>query len=311
MADIDDMDIRLMDATLILVFLGLMQHRKATQVAEEMGLTQPAISHALKRLRALYGDALFLRKPHGLEPTAFARLLEPKLRRVLDGLRDTLRPAGAFDPDQAGLTLRIAAFDYELATILPGLVSDPALARGTIRITTLPVASDEALDGLINGSIDLAIGFVEALDRRGPNAPFVTDWLYDESYVVAARRGHPIFDAPLTVDRYGAALHVFVAARASVKGIVDYALEARGARRQVVATVPHFFPALEILARSDFVATVPRRLALNFAGRFDLGFVDVPVPLPAFPVRAVRHIRDQANPIHDWLVKRLLSVTAP
>ena len=307
MANIDDINIRLLDATLILVFLGLMEHRKATQVALDMGLTQPAISHALKRLRSIYEDELFIRKPHGLEPTAIARMLEPRLRNALNILRATLNPSESFDPEQAGLSLRIAAFDYELATILPGLISDPALSRGNIRVTTLPVSSDEALDGLINGSIDYAVGFVEALDRRGPNAPFISDWLYDETYVVVARKDHPIFEIPLTLESYTSALHVFVAARPNVKGIVDYALDLQGLSRRVVATVPHFFPALEILSRSSFLATVPKRLAQNYAERFGLQQRELPITMPRLPVRAVRHVRDANNPVHEWLLNRLRS----
>ena len=89
MSDINEIDLRLVDTTILLVFLGAMRHRQATAVAREMGLTQPAVSHALKRLRNLYGDPLFLRRAHGLEPTSVAHELEPKVRRIVRLLSET------------------------------------------------------------------------------------------------------------------------------------------------------------------------------------------------------------------------------
>jgi len=305
MADMSDNNIRLLDTTLILIFLGLMRHRKSTVVANDMGLTQPAISRALKRLRSIYDDALFIRKPHGLEPTSRARALEPGLRQALRTIQDTLAAPGPFDPGTAQIALTIAAFDYELATILPGLISDPALSGGNVRITTLPVSSDEALDGLMNGSIDLALGFVETLEQRGPASPFHADHLYDESYVIVGRQNHPLFDEPIGIEEYAGALHLFIASRAEVRGIVDHALRMRSLDRHVTATVPHFFPALEILSRSSLIATMPLRLAANFARRFGLDHRPLPFDLPRFPVRAVRHIRDSESPVHDWLIVRL------
>ena len=98
MSDINQIDLRLVDTTILLVFLGAMRHRKATLVAEEMGLTQPAVSHALKRLRNLYNDPLFLRRAHGLEPTALALELEPKIREIVRKISETLAGPDAFDP---------------------------------------------------------------------------------------------------------------------------------------------------------------------------------------------------------------------
>ena len=98
MRDINQIDIRLIDTTILLVFLATMRHRKATAVAHEMGLTQPAVSHALKRLRNLYDDPLFLRRAHGLEPTALARELEPKVRRIVRLISETLEGSEEFDP---------------------------------------------------------------------------------------------------------------------------------------------------------------------------------------------------------------------
>jgi len=108
---------------ILLVFPGTMRHRQATAVAREMGLTQPAVSHALKRLRNLFGEPLFLRRAHGLEPTSLALKPEPKVRRSVRLLSETLEGAEDFDPGTPSTDLRIRAFDYELAGIIPRLVA--------------------------------------------------------------------------------------------------------------------------------------------------------------------------------------------
>lgn len=304
MTDIDLKNIRKLDPTAILVFLALMQHRKTTAVAAEMGLTQPAVSNALRRLREAYGDDLFLRKPHGLEPTGFAELLEPQLLQAAQVLHGSLDSSAPFDPKTARVNLRIAAYDYELATILPQLISELQRIGSNITVAPLPVASDEALDGLAKGTIDMAVGFLETLDERRGD-PFLADHLYDESYAVVAHRDHPLLARKISSEDYAAANHLLIAARRDVTGIVDHALGQDGLRRNVVATIPSFFPALELLSRSTMIATMPTRILTQFAKRFDLDYRPLPFSLPAMPIRAARHVRNRNSAVHDWMVDLL------
>ena len=116
MSDINQIDLRLVDTTILLVFLGAMRHRQATAVAREMGLTQPAVSHALKRLRKLYDDPLFLRRAHGLEPTALAHELEPKVRRIVRLISQTLEGADEFDDIFWHVALLFGCFSCEWET---------------------------------------------------------------------------------------------------------------------------------------------------------------------------------------------------
>ena len=174
MSDIDQVNLRFLDGTVLQTFLSVMRLRKATLAAEEMGLSQPAISHALGRLRRLFGDPLFLRKSHGLEPTALARELEPKIRRIVRLMSETLHEPKEFDPASSDMTARIAAYDYELATILPQLISRTSQFHTNIRVETLTLSSSDALDGLVNNRIDLALGFFETLPIGQSTAPFNT-----------------------------------------------------------------------------------------------------------------------------------------
>ncbi len=300
MSDINSIDLRRLDGTLLMVFLGLMRHRKATRVATEMGLTQPAVSHALKRLRELYDDPLFVRRAHGLEPTARAHALEPGIRRAARLLSASVASPAAFDPVKSEASVRIAAFDYELATLLPALISHVAGIGSRIGLHSQTLSSEGALAALTDGRVDLAIGFFETLPARPERRSFRAETLYVETYVLAAHADHPIFE-DLTPATYADAPHLLVAPEGVARGVVDMALGGFGLRRTVRATVPQFFPALSILAESGLVATLPRRVAQTCCARFGLRHVPLPFTSPTFAVRAVRHRRDAENPVHAWL----------
>ncbi len=302
-----NVNLKLLDGTVLLVFLAVMRHRKTTLAARELGLSQPAVSHALGRLRRLFDDPLFLRKSQGVEPTALARELEPKMRRIVRLMSETLDEPANFDPENSEVTARIAAYDYELATVLPQLISTTSKFNRNVRVEALTLSSNDALDALVSGRIDLALGFFETLPFRHSTATFVHEQLYEESYVVAGRRGHLLFAGEFSLERYAAALHLLILPSGFGRGLVDHALEAMGLHRTVHATVPLFFPALSLLEGSDLVATLPKRVAERYAERFNLDFVPLPLKGTTFPVRAVRHVRDANSPFHDWLVNLLAS----
>lgn len=304
MSDIRQIDLKLVDATILMVFLGCMRHRKATAVAREMGLTQPAVSHALKRLRKLYDDPLFLRRAHGLEPTSLARKLEPKIRRIVRLLSETLAEQDAFDPAQSKVNLRIGAFDYELSTILPDLIADLRTASPGTELHTFPLANRDALDALVDAKIDLAIGYFDfPKDSAGT---FVADELCTETYVVAARDDHPLLAAPITLDAFAAAEHLLLSPFGPVKTMVDHALNLRGRQRNVRASVPSLFAALSVVERSDLVLTLPSRVASTHAKRFFLGYRPLPFEVNDFKLHAVRHARDTESALHRWLVDKLI-----
>ena len=122
MPDIDEIELRRLDLTVLLVFLNLMRFRKATDVAQHMGLTQSSISHSIKRLRDAFGDPLFLRISKGMEPTAVALTLEPKIREVVETLSSAMADPISFQPEEAQGTFRIGAYDNEMATLVPDLI---------------------------------------------------------------------------------------------------------------------------------------------------------------------------------------------
>lgn len=308
MRDINDIDLRLIDTTVLLVFLGTMRHRKATAVAREMGLTQPAVSHALKRLRSLYNDPLFLRRAHGLEPTALAHELEPKVRRIVRLLSETLEGADEFDPSSAATDLRIGAFDYELTGLNPALVAELRTVSPNINVHAFPLQNRDALDALVQGQLDLAVGYFDFPSNA--ETSFVAEELYSEHYVLAGRRDHPMFARELTLDAVAEARHLLVSPYGANRNLVDHALHLQGLKRDIQTVVPSLFAALSIVENSDLVVTLPNRIARNNAARFNISHKPLPIQGGTFLLHAVRHRRDANNPLHAWLLEKLGSVVA-
>jgi DNA-binding transcriptional LysR family regulator len=305
MTDIDAGRLRRLDLTLLLVFAALMRHRRLTLVAAQMGLTQSAISHSLRRLREVFDDPLFRRRPNGVEPTARALALEPVVAGIVALARRALQVESGFEPLRSDRVFALGALDYETSVMAGPLTLLLRREAPNTRLVVRGVARREALDLLADGRLDLAIGFFPDLPER-----FVRDPLYDEDYVVIARRGHPVARGRLTLARYVACQHLLVSIGGDFHGIVDRELATRGRSRRVVATVPMFLPALAIVAETDLIATVPRRLAGKHGRRFGLALLPPPLAIRRFAVSTVAHRRMADDPGQVWLRTRIRSLFA-
>ena len=298
--DMSDADLRRLDMGLLLVFSETMRLRRVTAVAQRLGQTQSAVSHALARLRDIFGDPLFLRRPYGVEPTARAVELEPTVERLLDLARSAVAPPSRFDPARAQGSVRIAAQDYHCGLFAAPLVARCEREAPGLRPAFLPLARREALTALEEGAADLAVGYLAA-----PGDRFVREPLFEQGYALVARRDHPRLAALGTLEAYAAERHLLVSQTGDHRGVVDEALEARGLRRAVVASLPYYLAALEAVAATDLVATVPRALAERWAERFALALLEPPLPIRRFAVAAVRHRRNRGGAVLDWVVAAL------
>jgi DNA-binding transcriptional LysR family regulator len=300
MTDLSRTELRRLDLTLLLVFLGLLRHRKAAAVAGELGLTQSAVSQALKRLRDIFGDALFLRRPHGMEPTATALALEAPVAQAVETLRGALGFARRFDPAAAEGAVRIAALDAEQSCVIPALAARLRESAPGLRLSVLPLGRAQAVEALAEGRADLSIGFLWE----------VPDWisgepLFDEGFLVAGRP-EALPDAPaIGLDAYCRADHVLVSPGGDLRGIVDQRLEDMGLSRRVVLGLPAFLPALAAVAASGGLVTLPARLARGFAPGFGLVTAETPLGIRRFPVSVFWHRRNDADPQTLWLRARL------
>lgn len=295
--DFDDTQLRRLDLTLLLVFEEAMATGKLSAAARRLNLTQSAISHALRRLREVFGDELFIRTPRGVQPTPRALALRAPLAEAIRLVGGALHPPG-FDPARDERVFRIAALDYEAALFAPLLAPPEAAA---LRFVFSPLVRQQAMDALHAADIDLLLGYAQDRKRACDSV-----MLFEEDYLIVARQGHPAIGQPLDAAGYAALGHVLVSPGGSLEGIVDRILRDLGLSRRVVLAVPYFFAALATVARSDLVATVPRRLGRMQAGAFGLQLMAPPVPIRPFPVRMVWSRRHGEAPALLWLRNRVL-----
>ena len=301
--NIDEIELRRLDLTVLLVFVNLMRLRKASDVADHMGLTQSSISHSIKRLRDSFGDPLFLRTPKGMEPTAVALGLEPKIRRVVETLSDAISLPVTFDPASATDIIRLGAYDNEMITLVPDLLRIVRSQAPRMRVSILPLGRRPALDALERGEIDLALGLAPHLPRNIHKVD-----LYAESYSVVMRLGHPLSASKISLETYLDAEHVIVSPRGDLTGIVDEALEKLRHHRHIALSVPQFLPALSIVATTDLIATLPARLAATQARRYELATFAPPLTIRSFTVSAFLHERNANNPMHRWVIDALSGI---
>jgi DNA-binding transcriptional LysR family regulator len=299
MADIDQLDIRRIDGGLLLVFRELCRRGRTTAVAAHLGLSQSAVSHALGRLRDLFDDPLFLRKPHGLVPTRRALELAPRIEALIDMMGAAVRPEPGFEPSLSSRQFHIAATVYAHESIgapLVGRMRDAQFGGG---FSFQFLRGYLALDALRRGQIDLALGRFEALPGG-----FVGEALYEDSYCVVARCGHPVIDGQITFDQWKGVGHVYVGSISPSDDVMGPTVgeDAIPSPSDVAssAIVPRWEMALAMVAASDAITTGPRRLAEQQVARLGLQVMALPGPSvpPPWIVSMVR--REGADIGLDW-----------
>lgn len=296
MSDIDTNNIRRLDGSLLLVFRALMQHGQATAAARQLGLSQPAVSHALTRLRDILGDALFLRRPNGLVPTRRAIELLPKVEELLRLSQALVGGDAGFEPRRTQRHFRIGAADLASSLLAAPLTRIFAQEAPDARVSLRFLVGEAALEGLDRGEIDIAVGRFYGLPRG-----YVATALFEEVFVVAARHDHPQIGDGFDLAAYLAADHILLSFRGQLVGAADMALQRIGRTRRVVASMPLLMSVFDTVARGDAIATVPRRLAERHAQAFGLRLFAVPFPIEPFPVIAVRSARRSEEAGETWL----------
>jgi DNA-binding transcriptional LysR family regulator len=300
MTDITDVQLRRLDATLLVVFCEALRTGRLSIVAGRLGLTQSAVSHAVQRLREIFDDPLFLRRPNGVEPTPRARALGEPLNAALAQLRAALESGRAFEPTKLRRVFRVGTLDYTLAVVGPAIVGRLARLAPECAIVFASVTGTEALKRLREGADDLAVGVYP-----DPPAGMVATPLMSEHFVTIARQGNPMTAAGLDLDAFCRLDHVLVSGSGDLQGVVDLALRAVGRKRRVVASMPQFLAAFASVAASDAIATVPERLARRYAARFGLRAFATPIDVRGFELVALRGPGSANDRAIAWLVELL------
>jgi DNA-binding transcriptional LysR family regulator len=288
-------EVRRFDLNLLVALDALLEERNVSKAAARLGLSQPAMSRALGRLRKSFGDQLLVRGQNGYVPTSRAEDLIAPVRRVLQESRALLEP-GKFDPKTARTSFRIITNDHCGFVLLPDLIGAiRAQAPGIdIEIARL---DGESLDQLVSGDADLLVGRPPTMARAG----YLVQLLLEEPYVCAVREGHPALKGGLKLEDYCAYPHCATEGGDFLSGDIDAALTALDQKRRIALRVSDFITALFIVASSDLIHTVPRSLALRLAPTAGLKIADLPFKIAPAPIGQVWHERHQTDPGHAWL----------
>lgn len=299
---------RTLDLNLLRVFDTVMAEGSLTRAATVLAMTQPAVSHALRRLRVAAGEDLFQRSAHGMRPTPRAEALWPTVRQALAQLRQALAP-GDFDPRRDAAQLRLAMADATAAALVPALVHQVESGGLQVNLRVLPLTTRDPRRLLEDGGADVALGFfpeaLTAILAEGADSHWRHQRLYATRYVAVMRAGHPLAQGELTLDRYCEALHLMVSFSGRPYGLVDQALAAQGRQRRVALTVNQFFTAGRVVTQSDLLTVLPERFVASTGAGDSLVVRDLPLAVPPVHVEMLWHLRLDGDPAQRWLRAQL------
>jgi len=291
------MDISKLDLNLLVVFHHLLLHKRVSAVADLLGMSQPAVSSALGRLRASLGDELFLRTQKGMEPTPYALQLAEPVAVALDGLQQALNVRAAFDPVTSTRSFTLAMTDVGEMYFLPVLIDALGKAAPGVTLQVVSVTQASLKDDMAAGRIDLAMGLLPQLQ-----AGFYQQALFRQKYIALMRQGHPLAAGnKLNLSSFTQAEHVRIVAAGTGHGRVDVALENQKLHRKIRLTVPNYVALGDVLSNSDLMATVPERFADRTLVPFGLIKRDLPIPVAESAIHQFWHSRLHRDPGHQWL----------
>ncbi len=284
------------DLNLLVVFQLMYRHRKTGLVAEELEITQPAVSNALARLRLVLHDELFERTARGMRPTSFADSIAESVGYALSTLQDGLNYEQRFEPASSDRSFCLSMTDLGEIYLLPPLIAYLAEHAPGITVTTVRDQGRSLKDDLETGSVDLAIGLLPQLE-----AGFYQRRLFDQKYVCLIRKGHRFAKGTLTLKRFSQGQHLIIEAQGTGHGRVEKLLSKSGITRISSLRIPHFMSAPFIVAETDLIATVTEKLALQTVDKLGLIIKEHPVNIPPARINMFWHRRFHQDQGNVWL----------
>lgn len=296
------MNIALVDLNLLVVFDAVMREKNVTRAAKRIGMTQPAVSNALNRLRHLAKDDLFVRTAQGVVPTARAMNLGPPIRQAINLVETAFDPS-SFNPLKSRDVFNIAISNYTASIIFPELAKILEKKAPNINIRSKQLGDVDLLKELESANID----FIIAGQQLSEGKNFVSSFLYDEDFVCVLRKDHSLAKKKISIKEFSEAKHLMVATTGKAFGFIDYLLNSKGLKRRVAMTVNQFLVAPAIIRKSNMILTVSSRVA----ERFKLEGVQIkPLPLITEPLKLkiVWHKRANTNPGNIWIRQEIINI---
>ncbi len=292
------------DLNLLPVFLVLMEERNVTRAAARLGMTQPALSNALTRLREMLHDPLFVRERYGIQPTPKAEELAPIIAEALSNLDAVVLGQQIFDPSKSTQVFVIAPNSYAEYVLLPSIVAKLRECAPGISLRLVPYGTDLAETGLTSGTTALALGrIVEPPDN------LIVQHLGDERLECIVRADHPSVGNRISRKQFESLKHVNMLPPGRLRIGLFQALARQGLKREVAVSVTHFMAIPEIVAVTDYCATLPSLICRRLANDERLKVLPAPADLGTFPTEMAWHVRYRNDPAHTWLRNLVASVT--
>ena len=290
------MDIRNVDLNLLVVLDALARHRSVGRAGEALGLSQPATSAALARLRVVFDDALFVRAGTQMKPTPRALELGPIVHRVVETISQDILQQASFDPARAERSFTILTPDIGEVAFLPGVLRRLRVEAPLVRIRATAQPRQVAGEALEAGEADLAVGFFPDLHKAG----FFQQGLFKTSYAcITCAKAGPV-QTRMTQKQYLAARHVVVRPDGR-EHMLDSFLDGKGWQRNVTLELSHFMSLLALLPGTDLVATVPEDIATVMERHIPIRRIALPFRAPVIDVQQFWHRRMQNDPANRWL----------
>ncbi len=301
------------DLNLLRVLDALLREGSTVKAANRVGLSQPAVSAALSRLRHSLQDELFFRTGQGLEPTDFAKSLAKPLRAILDDLERLLGRPGDFDPLKSTATFKISGSDFFAEMLMPKLAEQVSRRAPGMRVQLVDLFPDSYVDTLDRYEVDIALipicKFPEWVDHQP---------VFSSTFSVIARKGHPRLaranigpDEVVPLDLFCDLGHVLFSPEGKLKAMGDAALARVGRERRVAMTMPVFSGVYRAASESDLIALLPTQMARHVAPKAGLEVYRPPMPVNPATIAMIWHRRSTATPAHRWLRSLIAEILQP
>lgn len=293
-------NIRNLDLNLLVALNALLEEKHVSRAAERINLSQPATSRALARLRDMFQDPLLVKGKNGLTLTARAAALQAPLQNILREVSNIISPQAARPADMQG-EIVIATRDYELAVILPSVISKITAQAPNLKLTIVQINGDD-FTPLENHHVDFMLSGTEK-----SSSTLHRHTILEDGFACLTAKNNKLAGKKLTLDNFLKMKHCLITTSNMGMGAVDSLLAKKNLKRNVVLRMPHFLAAATVIAHTDLIITLPRELAIKLAAEQNLKLHEPPFSIPKFPIYLYWHTRNQTNAVHQFIRKMIRS----
>lgn len=290
------MNINTFDLNLLRAFDAVMSEGSITAAAAKLGMTQPAMSRAIRRLRLQYNDTLFVRTSRGMRPTEYAQSLAEPVENAIAAVQRALELNTAFDPASSTRCFRLVMTDVGAVFYLPRLIPHLKRLAPGVTMHSLQMPRDKYPEALEMGVAELALGQIPEIQRN-----LFKQHLCDDQLVCVARSNHPSIRSSLSMAQFMEAEHITIATPSLTESVVRRALGKRASRRRIALNLPHYLAVPMIISECDLIAVMPRGAVMAFAAKWPLKILPLPFKAPALQFSQFWHARSHHDAGHRWL----------